>query len=294
MSTRIGLRDVYYSLLTQDDITGGVVYDTPVKIVGAIQANINPNSSLETLYADDGPMDTASALGQIELELNMADLTLSQQAVLLGHSVVGGVMSRLAGDTPPWLAIGFKSLKSNGHYRYVWLLKGKFQEPEMSHQTKEDTVSFQTPTITGSFVKRDYDDKWMRETDEDESGYVPDTGTNWFTDPDGSADTTPPTCTTVPVDGAGSVVVSDNIVVTFNEAMDVDTVNDGSVFILKDSDGSMVEQTGSWDAAHEVYTMNPDANLDAATAYTLYITTAVTDLAGNAKAAVEVVNFTTA
>lgn len=177
----VGLNDLYYALLTSD-ASAGAVYETPVKITGAITANINPNSSIETLFADDGPIDTASQLGNIELELAVADIPLSVQAVLLGHTETDGVVHRKSTDIPPWLAIGFKSVKSNGSYRYVWLNKGKFMVPELNHQTKEDTVNFQTMTITGRFVKREYDDEWEKHTDEDSDDYESDTGADWFTD----------------------------------------------------------------------------------------------------------------
>lgn len=177
MSVRIGLRDVYYALLTQDD-TIGVAYDAPERIIGAITANINPNPSTETLFADDGPMETASTLGDIELELVMADIPLPTLAVLLGHTYVGNVLRKSAADIPPWLALGFRALKSNGNYRYVWLLKGKFMVPEETHETRSDSIDFQTPTINGAFVRRDFDDEYQIMGDEDEAGFD---GANWFT-----------------------------------------------------------------------------------------------------------------
>ncbi len=182
----IGLRDLHYALLTKDDSTG-VTYSAPVKIAGATQANINPNSSTEVLFADDGPMETASALGMIELEMIAADFPLDVQAVLLGHTVgANGVLTRKSSDIPPWVAIGFKALKSNGAYRFVWLLKGKFNQPEQNHETRGDSVNFQTPTLNGAFVKRDKDDAWILQTDEDMTGYQESIGTGWFSQVDPS------------------------------------------------------------------------------------------------------------
>jgi len=178
----IGLRDVHYALLTADATgVGGIVYSLPAKIAGAITADINPNASNETLFADDGPMETASSLGQISLDLTVADLPLEVQAALLGHSIVAGVLLRKSSDIPPWVAIGFKSLKSNGNYRYVWLVKGKFSTPEQKGATKGDKIAFQTPSIKGNFVKRDGDDLWQKTTDEDAVGFVEATATSWFT-----------------------------------------------------------------------------------------------------------------
>lgn len=176
----IGLRDVYYALLKEDPVGGTPTYETPVKIAGAISANVNPNSSSATLFADDGPYDTAATLGEISLELNMADLPLSTQATLLGHSISNGVLSRKADDVPPWVAVGFRTLKSNGKYRYYWLNKGKFAIPEDDLQTKGDSIEFQTPTISGSFVKRNSDDEWQRVGDEDEESFSSE---GWFSSP---------------------------------------------------------------------------------------------------------------
>ncbi|SDY84785.1 major tail protein [Thermoactinomyces sp. DSM 45892] len=177
MAVQVGLKDVHYAILTKDDVTG-IVYEKPVPIRGAISAKISPSSNTETLYADDGPSEVATALGEISVELNMADLPLSVQASLLGHKMKNGILIKSAQDTPPYVAIGFKSMKSNGHYRYIWLYKGKFTTPESEYQTKEDSPSFQTPSIQGAFVKRDFDGHWQAIGDEDETGFTQ--ASNWF------------------------------------------------------------------------------------------------------------------
>lgn len=184
----IGLRQLTVALLETDPLEGKATYKTPVRIPGAITANINPNASNETLFADDGPYETATTIGGIDLELNVADLDLETQALLLGHTIdSNGVLIRKAGDTPPWLAVGFKSLKSNGSYRYTWLAKGKFGLQEQNNETKGDSITFNTPTINGSFVKRECDDEWERHIDEDSTNYTPEQGANWFNNPYGEA-----------------------------------------------------------------------------------------------------------
>ena len=179
--TKVGLDLVYYALLTSD-ASDGAVYATPVRLTGGIVANINPNATSGTLFADDGPLEVASQLGMIELELQLADIPLTEQGILLGSdAVASGILYNKSTDTPPWLAIGFKSMKSNGNYRYYWLVKGKFRNIEDNSETKDDSINWQTGTIMGQFVKRDYDDVWKKMADEDESTYV-DAGDDWFTD----------------------------------------------------------------------------------------------------------------
>ena len=179
----IGLRDVYYARLTTDPTSGVATYEAPVRMVGAISANVNPNTSTSTLFADDGPSDTAATLGEISLELNMADIDLQTQSILLGHSYEDGILKKKGGDVPPWVAIGFRTLKSNGKYRYYWLNKGKFATPEDDLATKGDSIEFKTPTISGSFVKRDSDDEWERVGDEDDEAFTTAIKDGWFTSP---------------------------------------------------------------------------------------------------------------
>ncbi|CEH28861.1 phage tail protein [Aneurinibacillus migulanus] len=178
---RVGLKNLHYALLTKDDATGAT-YGAPKKIIGAITANISPSTNTETLYSDDGPSDVASALGEITVELNVKDLPLDIQAELLGHTLGSdGVLLKNANDQAPYVAIGFESLKSNGKKRFVWLYKGKFQPAEEEYQTKEDSPTFQTPTIEGTFVKREFDGNWQAVGDEDATGFTEATAAAWFT-----------------------------------------------------------------------------------------------------------------
>lgn len=178
----IGLRDVHYAVL-KTDTKEGATYEAPVLLTGAIAANVNPNTNSATLFADDGPYDSATTLGEIELELNMADIPARHAAAMLGHTYKNGVLIKKASDQPPYLAIGYRSLKSNGAYRYTWLYKGKFTDGEQANNTKGDSIEYQTPTITGAFVKRDFDDMWQAEVDSDDTALGEGTQiiTNWFT-----------------------------------------------------------------------------------------------------------------
>ena len=155
MATRIGCDNlVYATMKTEDTATAAPTYNAVKSAPGVISVNINPNSSQETLFADDGPYDTATTLGKIDVEINKAELTTENKADLLGHQVDenGGIVYGDS-DVPPWAAIGFRTLKSNGKYRYVWLYKGKFTDPEDNNETKGDSINFQSDTIKGQFVK---------------------------------------------------------------------------------------------------------------------------------------------
>ena len=158
MATRIGCDNLVYAPMTTEDTTEAApVYGTVTRAIGVMSLNINPNGSQETLFADDGPMETASTLGKIDVEIQKSELTTQNKADLLGHQIdaKGGLVYGDS-DIAPWHAIGFRTLKSNGNYRYVWLYKGKFTEPEDQNETKGDSINFQADTIKGQFVRLNY------------------------------------------------------------------------------------------------------------------------------------------
>lgn len=191
-SVAIGLTNLHYAILTEDrapktngpDDAGTVAYEDPVRLPGAITANFSPNASNDTLFADDGPYDTASTLGAMSLELNVADIPPAHRATLLGatYNSATGLIKDSSNDIPPYVAVGCSVKKSNGYDRLIWYLKGKFSAPDDNNQTKSDSINWNTPTITGNFLKRDYDDNWRFAVDTDDEHY---TGSktdfsNWF------------------------------------------------------------------------------------------------------------------
>lgn len=294
MPSKIGLDSMHFAVLKTDD-KSGTTYDVVTAVPGAITAKISPKSNSATQYADDGPADTAVALGEIDVTIEVSDLPLTMQATLLGHTVDGttGVLIRKTTDVAPYVAFGFRSLKANGNYRYVWLLKGRFQVPADDYQTQEDKPAFQSMSLVGTFIRREHDMAWEASGDEDDPSFV-DAAT-WFNSVyDMNVDTTPPTVTTTPADAATNVPDNSAVTWTFDEAIMADTVTSANFFVLKSSDGSAVDGALSLSADKTTVTFTPSAAFAAATAYIAMATTNVTDLAGNALAQNSVTNFTTA
>lgn len=174
-SAPIGVENLVYAVLTDE---AALTYGTPALISPAINVKISPKSNSDTLYADNRAVETVSSMGEVDVEIETQDLPLEVQAVLLGHTLdtASKVMSYEADDIAPYAAIGFKVKKANGKYRYIWLLKGKFSEPEEEHATQEGGTKFQTPKLKGTFLTR-ADGKWKYTADED-SGFAD--GANWF------------------------------------------------------------------------------------------------------------------
>jgi len=178
--SRIGLTNFHYApLLT--DTAEGATYGPPVAVPGIITASVNPASSSATLYADNAPAEVGNTLGEITVEIALKDLPIEHQAALLGHTVVAGVMTSAGTDVAPYVAIMFEGLKASGKKKFVKLLKGMFNVPNDTYETKKESINFQTDKITGKFVVREFDSKWKLTAEEDATGYLPATGSAWYT-----------------------------------------------------------------------------------------------------------------
>ncbi|KNF06984.1 phage major tail protein, phi13 family [Gottschalkia purinilytica] len=175
----IGLKDIHYVPLKKDD-SDTLEYDTNIKrIAGAITAKISPKASTEKIYYDDMLGATSTALGEIDVEIEMQDLPLEVRAEWTGNKIVNGVLREKANAAPIELALGFKSEKHEGGYRYIWLTKGKAEPVEDEHKTKEDKVDFQTKKIKLTFMPRMHDEEYRLLADDDNPEF---TGADkWFT-----------------------------------------------------------------------------------------------------------------
>lgn len=289
----IGVDMVHYALLT-GDTSAAALWAAAVALPEVTELGVNPNGAIATLFADNGPAITANSIGEIDLSLKTADVDPVNRAIVLGHTRSGGVTSYKSADVSPDLAIGFRTKLSDGNFGYVWVLKGKLMEGQETFVTQKGAITFMESVLNGKFTILNYNGEWKRTTRADDPDYVAATGTNWFTSgPLGTTDTTAPTATCVPVDAATGVAVGADIVVTFDEAIQVSDITAAN-FVLMKADGTNVPGALTYDADHKVVTFNPTSNMAAATAHIFVVTTGVHDLAGNALAAPLIINFTTA
>ncbi len=180
MARQIGLRDIYVAKVTKDDGTGAT-YDTPAKLERAISAKLTPKTSSENIYSDDSVEDVILAFEGVDVEIEVNQLTLTSRALLQGAKVVDGVLIENKNDLAPTLAFGFRSKKSNGNYRYVWLLKGKFEITADEYDTEAEKPQPKSAKLKGSFFSRDYDGNFRFIADDDEVGIDPAIIAGWFT-----------------------------------------------------------------------------------------------------------------
>ena len=174
VSSTIGLKNVVIAPLLTDTEAGHSYGDLQL-LAGAIEASVTPdNADPDILYADDIEFDTLYADPNIDFKLKMADIPLLIQEMIFANKIDdNGVLIRTSQDKPPYFAVGFKSEKSNGKYRYVWLYKVRAKPLTENFATKEgDTINRQNPEVEFTAIKRTHDARYQAVADEDENGFT--------------------------------------------------------------------------------------------------------------------------
>lgn len=181
----IGLDKLYYAKITEDE-EGNETYATPVQLAKAMTADLSVELAEATLYADDGAAEIVKEFKSGTLSLGVDDIGGAAASDLTGASIDdNGVVVSAAEDGGSPVAIGFRAKKSNGKYRYFWLYRVKFGIPATALATKGDSITFSTPTIEGTILRRnklDARDKhpWKVEATEGENDITATTISNWY------------------------------------------------------------------------------------------------------------------
>lgn len=184
MST-IGLDKLYYSKITEG-ANGDETYGTPEVLAKAIKADLSVELAEAILYADDSASEVVKAFKSGKLSLGIDDIGKEKAQDLTGAAVdENGVLISATEDLGSPVAIGFRAQKSNGKYRYFWLYRVQFGIPATNLQTKGDSISFQTPTIEGTIMRRNKADgrgkhPWKAEVTEGETGVSTAIISGWY------------------------------------------------------------------------------------------------------------------
>ena len=181
----IGLDKLYYAKITEDE-NGNETYATPVQLAKAMNADLSVELAEATLYADDGAAEIVKEFKNGTLSLGVDDVGAAVASDLTGATIdANGVVVSTSEDGGDPVAVGFRAKKSNGKYRYFWLYRVKFGIPATNLATKGDSITFSTPTIEGTILRRNKVDgngkhPWKAEVTEGDSAVTADTITNWY------------------------------------------------------------------------------------------------------------------
>lgn len=181
----IGLDKLFYSKITEDT-DGSETYETPVQLAKAMSAELSVELAEATLYADDGAAEIVKEFKSGTLSLGVDDIGASVASDLTGATIdENGVVVSASEDGGDPVAVGFRAKKSNGKCKYYWLYRVKFGIPATNLATKGDSITFSTPTIEGTILRRNKVDgkgkhPWKAEVTEGDATVSAETITNWY------------------------------------------------------------------------------------------------------------------
>ena len=184
VSSTVGLKNVVIAPLTKDTETEHT-YGALQLMAGAIEASITPeNADPDVQHADDVEFDVLYPDPELTFKTKMADVPLAIQEMVFGNQIDdNGVLVRTASDRPPYFAVGFKSEKSDGTFRYVWLFKVRAKPVTENYATKEGTnVTRQTGEIEWTAIKRTHDNRYQAVADEGQNGFTAEKAATFLTE----------------------------------------------------------------------------------------------------------------
>ena len=181
----IGLDKLYYAKITEDE-NGNESYASPTPLAKAMTADLSVELAEATLYADDGAAEIVKEFKSGTLSLGVDELGATVASDLTGAVIdKNGVIIYSTEDGGDPVAVGFRAKKANGKYKYYWLYRVKFGIPATNLATKGDSITFSTPTIEGTIMRRNKADTsgkhpWKAEVTEGDTSVAAATITNWY------------------------------------------------------------------------------------------------------------------
>ena len=181
----IGLDKLYYAKITEAE-NGEETYAQPQQLAKAMSADLSVELAEATLYADDGAAEIAKEFKSGKLTLGVDDIGSAVASDLTGANIdANGVVISTSEDGGTPVAVGFRAKKANGKYKYFWLYRVKFGIPATALATKGDSITFSTPTIEGTILRRNKPDTrgkhpWKAEVTEGDTSVTEETIVNWY------------------------------------------------------------------------------------------------------------------
>lgn len=106
--------DMFHIAEVLKDTKDELKFSDPQELPGAVNLKIDPKSEQEVFYADNVAYATVNSLGDIDGEMEVADLPLDMQSRIFGKQVENGIHFSSADDKTLEIALGFRAKLSTG------------------------------------------------------------------------------------------------------------------------------------------------------------------------------------
>lgn len=158
------LRHIYVAQYNNNN--GTITYGTAETAGGAMTANLELRFAEGRLYAEGRLAEyIREAIGGT-ISLGVKYIPVSAQKLLFGATEKSRTISNAtvkstaygANDTPKYVGVSFYApdmVDGTKKYTCVFVAKALFGPPAMAFQTKNESITFQTPTTSGEFLPDD-------------------------------------------------------------------------------------------------------------------------------------------
>lgn len=138
---------------------GKAVYSGGIRFGKAIKIEIDPQYEDVSDYNDINDTDDEEEFSHADVTLDTDEIPEEAEPMMFGRETDG--ISKES-DRAGYVGVGMRTrCVKNGRIKYlaVWIHKAKFKEGSWSHETRGDSISYQTPSTPGKAVP-DVEGKW--------------------------------------------------------------------------------------------------------------------------------------
>lgn len=154
-----GVDSLYLARLLKDTAEE-ITYDEPVHFAYIAEVGKTTDSSSEPHYYDNKPMIVVSSESDDKITIVIAPPELERLAAITGKSFdpETGMMVEGQSKNDYW-AIMYRTKGTDGAWRYVSRLKGRFGTPEESTKTEDDGTETTNTSVefTGIYTAHEFD-----------------------------------------------------------------------------------------------------------------------------------------
>jgi phi13 family phage major tail protein len=285
-----GIKNVHYSKITINP-DGSISYGPVKALPGATEISLDAKGDMTEFYADDMLYYSASNNQGYDGKLSVANITEEFGIDILGEEKDADdeVVTENATAQGSKFALMFEftgDVKAIRHVMYYC----SASRPSLKSSTKSDKSDPNKVELDFKASARPGDYKVKTKTTTTTPANIYN---NWYNSVYDKA-TTPLNVTVSPVDAATGIPVSDNVVWTFDKAINDSDVTLDNFYVMDSATGTEVAGTLTLDSTKKIVTFNPTADLSSAKCYIATVTKGVKATDGSALANKNIVNFTTA
>jgi phi13 family phage major tail protein len=144
-----GLKNVHYSVISEDPTTGALVYATPVALKGAVEISLDPRGETSDFYADDVLYYTTVSNAGYEASLTVANISNEFRTNVLGEvlDATDSVLTENTNQKANKIAFMFEFDGDQKAVRHV-LYNCTVTRPSLTSATKTETAEPQPQELS--------------------------------------------------------------------------------------------------------------------------------------------------